>query len=94
MVAIIETLREVRQEIFTKYKAEVKGIFGSFARGEQRSESDLDVLVAFGEGATLLDYVGLGLFLEDKLGIPVDVVPIDTIKAELREGILHETVSV
>jgi len=38
----------------------------------------------FEEGANLLHLVGIGLFLEDKLHIPVDIVPVDTIREEIR----------
>lgn len=89
---IIKILRELDDQIREKYKARVKGIFGSFVRGEEREGSDVDVLVDFKEGANLLDFVGLSYFLEEKLNIPVDVVPIDTLRTELKEDILREAI--
>ena len=59
---------ERKDEIKEKFKAEVIGIFGSYARGEEKKESDIDVLVRFEEGATLLHLVGLGYYLEDLFG--------------------------
>lgn len=91
---IITELRNLDEEICGKYRAKVKGVFGSVIRGEDRQGSDLDVLVEFVDGATLLDFVGLALYLEDKLGIAVDIVPADTIKSELKDRILSETVFV
>ncbi|MDT7907813.1 MAG: nucleotidyltransferase domain-containing protein [Candidatus Calescibacterium sp.] len=68
-------------------------IFGSYARGEQKKKSDLDVLVKFYKKAKLFEFVGLALFLEEKLGIKkVDVVPYDTVREELKEYIFKETI--
>lgn len=69
------------------------GIFGSYVRGEQKESSDLDVLVRFFKGATLLNLTGLANFLEEKLAVKkVDIVPIDTIRKEIREDVLKEAV--
>ena len=91
---ILATLRELKEEAGRKYKAELKGIFGSYARGEENPGSDLDVLVEFNEGANLLDLVGLSLFLEEKLHCSVDVVPQSALRKELKSDILKEAVSV
>ena len=81
----------LRDQIRQQHKADLVGIFGSYARGEQREGSDLDILVDFRQGADLLDLVGLGLFLEEKLGVPVDIVPRDALRPEIRERVLAET---
>ncbi len=92
---IIQELKSSREEIRERYKAEVIGIFGSYVRGEQKKKSDLDVLVKFYDGATLFDFVGLAIFLEEKLGIKkVDVVPYDTVRPELKERIFKEAVNI
>jgi hypothetical protein len=49
-------------------------LFGSFARGEQRTDSDVDLLIDLPPGASLMDVSRLGLALEDALGRPVDLV--------------------
>ncbi|MGC8767440.1 MAG: nucleotidyltransferase family protein, partial [Brevinematia bacterium] len=75
------------------YKAEIVGIFGSYVRGEQKRGSDLDLLVKFYDGATLFEFVGLAIFLEEKLGIKkVDIVPYDTVRDEIRDKILNEAI--
>jgi uncharacterized protein len=89
---IIEILRAVAGDILLKYRAQIKGIFGSFARGEESETSDIDVLVDFKEGADLFDLVGLSLFLEEQLKRPVDIVPTDTIKSDIRNTILKEAI--
>ncbi|MCD6171774.1 MAG: nucleotidyltransferase family protein [Thermoplasmata archaeon] len=88
---IIEDAKEV---IRRRYKAEVIGIFGSFARGEEGKESDIDILVEFKEGATLFDLSGLGIFLEEKLGRKVDIVSTRSIRKEIKENIMRDLVTV
>lgn len=88
---ILKTLKLVKSEAREKYKAEIRGVFGSCARGESHRSSDVDVLVHFEESADLLDFVGLALFLEKELKCKVDVVPQEDIRQELRESILQET---
>jgi predicted nucleotidyltransferase len=89
---LIEQLKIVAGEVQRRYRAEILGIFGSYVRGEERETSDLDVLVRFAKGATLFDFVGLADFLEEILGIQVDVVPVDALRAEIRDRILGEAV--
>ncbi len=84
-----EELREIIKE---RYKAELIGIFGSYVHGEQKEGSDLDVLVRFYRGATLFELVGLSIFLEEELGVKVDVVPYDAVREEIRERVLKEAV--
>lgn len=91
---IISIVKALEGQIRKEYKAEVIGIFGSYARGEQQASSDVDMLVKFLEGATLFDFVGLGDFLEDKLNVKVDVVSERAIRVELRDQILKEVVTV
>lgn len=89
---IIEILKKLNNQIKKDYKAEIKGIFGSYVRGEQKKNSDLDILVSFLDGATLFNFVGLANFLEEKLNLKVDIVPIDTIRNEIKENILKEVI--
>lgn len=73
----LEGLRRRRAEILgvaRKRKARKVAVFGSIARGEARPGSDVDLLVDFEPGASLLDHVGLFQDLEDLLGVGVDVV--------------------
>jgi uncharacterized protein len=91
---IRRNLKSMEHRIRKEYKAEIVGIFGSYARGEQKSKSDVDVLVRFGRGASLFDLVALGDFLEGKLGVKVDVVPERAVRSELRDEIFSEVVAV
>ena len=89
---IMKILQKEKEEIRTKYKAEIKGIFGSYAREEAKQGSDVDILVNFLEGATLFDFVGLANYLEEKLKIKVDIVPVDTLRREIKNKILNEAI--
>ena len=91
---IIKILNSLKIEIKNNYKAEIIGIFGSYARGEQNKYSDVDILVKFYEGATLFDLIGLSDLLEDKLKIKVDVVSERALRPELKDQILKEVVIV
>jgi predicted nucleotidyltransferase len=91
---ILSVLRDVKGEIRTSYKVKEIGVFGSFVRGEQHETSDIDVLVDFANDASLFDLVGLALFLEETLQNKVDVVPMDALRAEIRQSVLQERVMV
>jgi uncharacterized protein len=72
-----QKLREKREtilEIARKYGAHNVRIFGSVAREDATEESDLDLIVRFDEGRTLLDHGGLLMELREFLGMKVDVI--------------------
>jgi predicted nucleotidyltransferase len=85
-------IRERKDEIKKEFRAEIVGIFGSYARGDEKEKSDIDVLVRFGEGATLLHLTGLGYYLEDLFGVSVDVVSERAIHPMMRDDVLRELV--
>jgi uncharacterized protein len=66
--------REIIVRKLAPYKPIRLGVFGSFARDENKPGSDLDILVEFGERINLLDFIGLEQELSDLLGIKVDLV--------------------
>ena len=55
MHEIIKILREHKEELKEKYKIKEIKIFGSYARGEQRETSDIDIIVDFEETPTLIE---------------------------------------
>ncbi len=65
-------------------------LFGSYARGEQHPDSDVDILVVFdqetGKGVSLLKHIGIALDLEDLLGRKVDLVTDGTLLPIIHES--------
>ena len=71
------------------------GVFGSFARGEAKKKSDIDILVEIrAKKFSLLDLVGLELELKEKLKRKVDLVEYSTIHPLLKDRILGEEVPI
>ncbi len=90
---LTEILKGLKSEILWKYKADLKGVFGSQARGEAGEESDIDVLAEFRDGATLLDLSGMRIFLEERLAHKVDVVCQNSVREEIRPYIYKDLVT-
>lgn len=65
-------------------------VFGSVARGEDTSQSDIDFLVDLEEGRTLLDMGGALVKLQELLGRKVDIVTEHGLHWYLREKIIKE----
>jgi predicted nucleotidyltransferase len=67
------------------------GLFGSFVRGEQRAESDIDVLVEFEQGKKTFDnFMQLSFLLEDLLNRRVELVTPESISSYIRPYIAEE----
>ena len=68
------------------------GIFGSFARGQPREKSDVDVLVEFVPGRKTFDaFIHLAFFLEDLFGRPVELITPESLSPYIGPHILSET---
>lgn len=66
------------------------GVFGSYARGEETPESDVDLLVRFAKGKSLLELVRIERELSEQIGRRVDLVTEPSLSPYLRERILKE----
>jgi len=91
---VMAVLRPLKAELGKRYRVRELALFGSLARREAGPGSDVDLLVDFADDATLFDLVGLGLFLEEKLGCPVDVVPRRALRREIRDAALSQAVPI
>jgi predicted nucleotidyltransferase len=89
---VIDQLRRLEPELRRRYPIREMGVFGSYVRGEQTDNSDLDVLVDLGEGIGLFELVGLRQDLSDALGLEVDLVMKDALKRRIGQRILSEVV--
>ncbi|WP_263819251.1 nucleotidyltransferase family protein [Salinibacter sp.] len=89
-------IRDHRDEILRlarAHGARKLRLFGSVARGDDRSDSDLDLLVEMEPGRSLVDHVALKQDLEGLLGRDVDVVTEQSLHPRLRDRVLREAVS-
>ena len=90
----LDTLRaEQREEILrlaARHGAHSLRVFGSVARGEANESSDLDLLVAWEPGRSLLDHAGLVQDLQELLGMKVHVGTEKSLHWYVRERILRE----
>jgi predicted nucleotidyltransferase len=87
-------IEELKPLLKQKYKVETIGVFGSYCRGEQKSKSDIDILVTFAEpnDIDLIDFIEIKQFLSRKLNVKVDLVKKTALKPIIRDKILEETI--
>lgn len=80
------------RELTAKFQPTQLGVFGSYARGEATQESDLDILIEFGQKVNFLELVELEQSLSDALGIKVDLVTLRSVNPRLKPYILKDLV--
>ena len=93
---VLELLRQQRNEILklaSQHGAHNVRIFGSAARGDASTDSDIDFLVELEPDRTLFDLGALVMDLQDLLDRKIDVITDDSIYWLLRRKILKEAVS-
>ena len=93
-MASIEEIKPRIVKILKKNDVAKAGIFGSYARGEAKKKSDLDILVEIKKDISLLDFVRIKHELEDELETRVDLVEYHIIKPQLRDQILGEEIRI
>ena len=91
---ILVALKALKTEIATRYNVKSLELFGSVARDDHSEGSDVDILVDFTKDADLFDLTGLSLFLEEKLGQKVDIVPRRALRPELSHDVLTDAIAI
>ena len=91
---VLELLTQSKPILAARYGVTQLALFGSTARNNARSDSDIDILVAFDGPATSERYFGVQFYLEDLFGCGVDLVTEKALRAELRPFIEKEAVRV
>ena len=81
-------------EILKKNNIKKAGIFGSYARGDFKKNSDIDILIMPSKDMSLLDISGIKIELEDNLNKKVDLVSYNYIHPRLKENILKSEVKI
>jgi hypothetical protein len=90
----IQEIKEKIVPILKEHKVTKAGIFGSYAKGEQKKKSDVDILVEINDNRSLLEVIGLKIVLEKCLKKKVDLVEYETIRKELKDSILNNEIKV
>lgn len=88
----IERLKEKLIPVLRKNKIRKAGIFGSYARGEQKKESDVDILVELAEEVSLFGFIDLKQALEKAIRRKVDLVEYECIRKEIRDQVLKDEI--
>ena len=90
----IEKIKKKIIPVLKEFKVTKAGIFWSYARGEQKKNSDLDILIKIHNDAGLLTLIGLKLELQKVIKRKVDLVEYETIRKEVRENMLNDEIKI
>ncbi|MFM8493357.1 MAG: nucleotidyltransferase family protein [Bacteroidota bacterium] len=86
---IEQKLMAIKPMLVKKFFVRKIGYFGSFSKGCQTEESDLDVLVEFDQPVGW-EFFALEQFLEEQLGIRIDLVTKNSLKERIKDSILKQ----
>lgn len=87
--AVLEEIKEKAIPVLKHSNIKKAALFGSYVRGDYTKDSDVDILVAFPEDATLIDVVRLKRNLEEELDKRVDIISYNGIYPPLKNAILN-----
>ena len=85
-----DAITKQRKELQRRYGVSEIGVFGSVARGEEQTTSDVDILVSFANPVDLFTFLELKEYLETLLKREVDLVTEKALKPTMRDRILRE----
>ncbi len=88
----IEEIRDIVRDIAQQYGVERVSLFGSYARGEAKHNSDIDLRIDKGHIRGLFQLAGFHLDLEEKLKINVDVITTDSLNEKFLKRISEEEI--
>jgi predicted nucleotidyltransferase len=91
---LLALLARHKPELQRRFGVVRLALFGSRARGQARSDSDVDLLVAFDGPASSARYFGVQFYLEDLLGCAVDLVTEKALRPQLRPFVEKEAIHV
>lgn len=94
MSSYIDKINKIKPVLKSKFHVSHLSIFGSYARGNVKKTSDLDILVSFSKFPSLFQFIDLKIFLTEFLGIEVDLVIREDLKPMLSGSILNEKVDI
>ncbi|MBP7398632.1 MAG: nucleotidyltransferase family protein [Chitinophagales bacterium] len=89
MIDIEKKLKQIKPDLLDKFHVTNIGYFGSYSKNQQNENSDLDILVEFSKPVGW-EFFTLEQFLENKLGLRIDLVTSNALKDRIKEIILKE----
>jgi len=89
---IKKKLKNIQPELHEKYGVSKIGVFGSFSRGDEVRNSDIDILVEFDKDIDIFEFIALKDFLSEFLSRKIDLVTEDAIKPLMKDDIMKEVV--
>jgi predicted nucleotidyltransferase len=90
-IDVLRVIRGIHSELAGRFTVQRIGVFGSFAKGDEGPESDVDIIVELAE-PTFDHYMDLKFRLEEVLKRPVDLVMADTVKPRIKPIIEREVI--
>lgn len=90
---IEDLIRKEKEYLKKRFYVSKIGVFGSYLKKKETSDSDIDILVEF-DGPIGWDFIELQEYLENLLGKKVDLVSIKALKPQLKDDILNEVIYV
>ena len=91
---IVQTLREHLGVLESRFGVRSLSLFGSTARNQRRTESDVDLLVDFGSAPTFRQYTGTLLYLEDLLGCKEDLATQGTLNSHVTKDVQQDLLTI
>jgi uncharacterized protein len=94
MQSVVEEIKYKATPILKQAGATRSALFGSYARGDNNADSDVDILVDLPRGTSLFDLAALQIDLEEVLGKKTDIVTYNSLHYLLRDRILAEQIRI
>lgn len=91
---VLNILRTHKPTLSERFGVTSLALFGSFARDQATERSDVDILVRFDRPATFESYFGVQFYIEDMLGLTVDLVTDKALREEIRPHVEREALDV
>lgn len=86
--------QNIIKRVTQKVNPTLVGIFGSYARGEENENSDLDILIDFNLKVDLLELIGMEQELSELLGIKVDLITLRSVHQSLKSYIESDLIRI
>ena len=80
--------------VINRIKPTLVGVFGSYSRGEENDQSDLDLLIDFEQKIDLLELIGIEQELTELLGIKVDLITARSVHSKLKSIIEKDLIRI